>query len=159
MTMRDWTKTLSSASFRGFQFYTKREELPKSGREIAVHPFVKAETHATEDMGRKPRGYRVDGYVVGDDADTQALALVELCSQPGDGQLVLPLLGYLTVKCTNCACNMEKDELGRVHFVMDFEESGNDSAFVSLPIGARIAASVMGGMPAAVSSVISNFTR
>ena len=152
--MRDWTKTLPDASFRGFPFHTKREELPQSGRHVALHEFVKAEEHATEDMGRKARRYRVDCYVVGDDADSQALALVELCSEAGDGQLVLPLLGYLTVKCDNCSCNMEKDELGRIHFVLDFTESGNDSAFVSISIGDRIAATLMGGMADAVSTVI-----
>ena len=157
--MRDWTKTLPDASFRGFPFHTKREELPQSGRHVALHEFVKAEDHATEDMGRKARRFRVNGYVVGDDADSQALALVELCSQPGDGQLVLPLLGYLTVKCDNCSCSMEKDELGRIHFVLDLHEAGNNSAFVSVSIGDRIAASLMGGMAAAVSAVVGAFAR
>ena len=155
--MRDWSRTLPGASWRGFPFHVELEDLAQSGREIALHQFVKSEEHATEDMGRKPRRYRVDGYVVGDDADSQARALVELCSTAGDGPLRLPLLGSLTVKCDNCTCSMRKDELGRIKVVMDFIESGNDSAFVTIAIGDRLAGSALGEMAGAVGGVISSF--
>ena len=157
--MRNWPKTLPNASFRGVSFHVDSEDMPESGREVALHSFVKAEEHSTEDMGRKARKYRVDGYTCGDAADGDALNLVAVCSQQGDGALLLPLNGYLTVKCTNCSTSMKKDDLGRVKVVMEFLESGNDSAFATIAIGDRIAASIMGGMTAAIVATLSAFAN
>ena len=140
---RDWTKTLQPASFRGVAFYVDEEQLADSGRAIAVHTFVKAEEHATEDMGRKVRRWRIDGYVASDTADTDMRALVEVCSQEGDGPLVLPLYGSVTVKCERCTASGRKTELGLIKVAMEFIESGNDSAFETIAIGDRVAASLM----------------
>ena len=90
---------------------------------------------------------------------TAPQSCLRACALPQGQQLVLPILGYLTVKCHNCSCKMKRDEMGKIWLVMDFHEAGNDSAFASISIGDRIAASLMGGMPAAVSSVISSFVR
>ncbi|UDL95509.1 DNA circularization N-terminal domain-containing protein [Lichenihabitans sp. PAMC28606] len=156
--MRDWTKTLPNASFRGAPFFIESEELNEAGRRVAVHEYAKSEDHSTEDMGRKTRKFRMDAYIVGDNADADALAFVDLCSQAGDGVLVMPVLGYQTVKCTGCNASSEKMKLGYVKMSLEFVESGNDSAFSVVALGDRIAASLQGSMAAAIVSTISGFT-
>ena len=155
--MRNWLTTLPNASFRGLPFYVESEELTDAGRKVALHEYAKSEDHSTEDMGRKTRKFRFAAYIVGDTADTDARAFVELCSQPGDGTLVLPVMGSYTVKCTGCNASSEKTKLGYVKVDLDFIESGSDSAFSVTALGDRIAASLQGGMAAIVVSAISGF--
>ncbi|WP_174243245.1 DNA circularization N-terminal domain-containing protein, partial [Beijerinckia sp. L45] len=81
--MRDWTKTLPNASYRGQPFFIEREELANAGRKVAEHEYAKSEDHDTEDMGRKVRHFRFTAYIVGDNADTDAQAFIELCSTAG----------------------------------------------------------------------------
>ncbi len=155
--MRDWTKTLPNASFRGRPFYVEREELTGAGRKVAVHEFAKSEDHATEDMGRKTRSLRFSAYIVGDNADSDARSFVELCSTAGDGILVLPVLGSYTAKCTGCNASSEKTKLGYVAVDLEFIESGNDSAFSVTALGNRIAASLQGGMATVIQTALSAF--
>lgn len=155
---RDWTKTLPNSSFRGSPFFVEEERLDDSGRMVAVHSFVKAEEHDTEDMGRKVRKWSVSAYIVGDNADADALAFVEVCSQSGNGVLVMPVLGTQTVKCTGCKAVSVKDRLGFVKFDLEFIEAGNGSAFVSATIGDRIASNLMDGMAAVVGATLSSFS-
>ena len=155
--MRDWTKTLPNASFRGQPFFIEREELSDAGRKVALHEYAKSEDHDTEDMGRKTRRFRFTAYIVGDAADVDAQAFVELCSVPGDGALQLPVLGRYTVKCTSCSASAEKMKLGYVQVDLEFIESGNGNAFSVSALGDRIAASLQGGMAALVVSTLSAF--
>lgn len=155
--MRNWTKTLPNASFRGAPFFVESEEVGNAGRRVAVHEFAKSDEHATEDMGRNTRHFKFDAYIVGDAADTDAQAFIELCSAGGDGLLVLPVLGRATVKCTGCTATSEKGRLGHVKLGLEFVESGNDSAFAVIALGGRIAASLQGGITGAISTALSAF--
>lgn len=155
--MRDWTKTLPNASFRGARFFVDSEELGNGGRRVAVHEFAKSDDHATEDMGRNTRHFKFDAYIVGDAADADAQAFIELCSTEGDGLLVLPVLGRYTVKCTGCTASSEKGRLGLVKLGLEFIEAGNDSAFAIVALGGRIAASRQSSMAGAIVSAISDF--
>lgn len=155
--MRDWTKTLPNASFRGQPFFVEREQLAGSARKVAEHDYAKSEDHATEDMGRNTRRFRFTAYIVGDNADSDARAFVELCSTPGDGLLNLQIFGSYTVKCTGCDGSAEKERQGYVAFELEFIESGNDSAFSVVAIGDRIAASLQDGMVAAIVAAVSAF--
>lgn len=156
--MRDWTKTLPNASFRGRRFFVEREELTGGGRRVAVHDFAKSEEHATEDMGRKTRQFRFQAYIVGDNADADARDFVEMCSTAGDGTLILPVLGSYTVKCVGCSAFSEKHRLGFVAVELEFIESGNDSAFSVSALGDRIAASLQGGMAVAIQTTLLAFS-
>ncbi|SEQ48444.1 DNA circularisation protein N-terminus [Faunimonas pinastri] len=155
--MRNWPKTLLPASYRGVSFQVSEEGLADSGRRVAVHEFVKAEDHATEDMGRKVRRWKVSAYVAGDTADTDALALVEACSTDGVGTLILPFSGSLQVRCTECSTTGSKDQLGTIKIEMSFVEAGGTSTVQATAIGDRIAASSLATLPALISSALSAF--
>ena len=59
MNVRDWTQTIPGASFKGFPFQVEDEGIGESGRLVALHSYSKADTHGTEDMGRKARTFHV----------------------------------------------------------------------------------------------------
>ena len=156
--MRDWTRTLRKASFRGVSFYVDEESLPKTGRRIARHEYVKAEEHDTEDMGRLPREFRVRAYIASDQADSEALRLVEACSMAGAFTLVLPFFGSNQVRCEGCGPSRKKDQLGYVSFDLDFVEAGSGGGgFSVFELGDRIAASALDDLADTVSDALDTF--
>ena len=155
--MRDWTKTLPNASFRGVPFFVEEDSLADAGRRVATHEFVKSEDHATEDMGRKTRHHRVRAYIVGDAADSDAQALADACDVIGDGTLQTLFWGAVTVKCTGCNGTGKRDALGSLWFDLEFVASGNDSAFAVTAIGDRIAASTLATLGQAIFAALSGF--
>ena len=154
--IRDWPRTLPNASFKGFPFHVEREGVDDAGRAVAIHPFVMAEEHATEDLGRKPRSFGVLAYVVGNDADARAQTLVEICSSYGEGLLVLPIAGAQVVRCVGVSTNSEKDRLGRVEFQLRFVEAGLESGgFPAIPLLDRMLEDAMDLLPNVVEEIIS----
>lgn len=82
-------KKLIGASFRGVPFFVEVVER-SGGRRIVVHEFPLRDAPFVEDLGRKAIGFRVEGYVVGDDYLDQRDALLEALEKEGVGELVLP---------------------------------------------------------------------
>jgi prophage DNA circulation protein len=159
---RDWAATLQPASYNGFAFFVETEALPKSGREVAVHSYVNAEAHDTEDMGRVPRTFSVAAYLASDSADTDAQQFIELCSTAGVFPLVLPVLGTYQVRCLNChASAQDREKQGYVKFELEFIEGGTAggavAAFPATSLGDRQAASTMQQMPAAAQGAVSGY--
>jgi prophage DNA circulation protein len=155
--MRDWRSTLRPASYKGAAFFVDEEALPKSGRFVARHTFVKAETHSTEDMGRLPREFRVSAYFASDTADSDLRSFVELCSEAGAGTLVLPMLGSYQVRCCGCHVKAKKDRLGYVELELDFFEAGNaDDSFPATALGDRLAAAQLEQLPDTASQALSD---
>lgn len=156
--MRDWIRTLARASYRGVSFQVEKSSGSKSGRAVVTHKYVKSEQHATEDMGRLPREFRVQAYIANDTADADMAALLQVCSTSGPGLLVLPMFAPTLVRCTNCSPSAEKTKLGYVSFDLDFIEAGSDGAvFPALPLGDRIAASALDALPGLVSDALSSY--
>ena len=156
--MRNWMKTLRSASFRGVPFYVDEEAIPKTGRRIVTHEYVKAEEHATEDMGRLPREFRIKAYIASDQADVQTVALLEACSTKGAATLVLPFFGAHQVRCQGMDPSWKKEKLGFVSIDLEFIEAGQDGAgFPAIPLGDRIAAGLLDGLDDLVEDVLSAF--
>ena len=157
--MRDWIRTLARASYRGASFHVEKGSAQKTGRAVVTHKYVKSEQHATEDMGRLPREFRVQAYIANDAADAEMAALLQVCSTSGPGLLVLPMFDPAMVRCTNCSPSMEKTKLGYVSFDLDFIEAGSDgAAFPALALGDRVAASVLDTLAGAVSGALAGFT-
>lgn len=153
--MRNWPKTIPGASFKGFPFHVDDEGISESGRLVALHAYSKAETHGTEDMGRKARTIHVTAYIVGDDADERAQAFVERCSTPGAGLLVLPVTPGLEVRCIGCATNNRKSEMGKVAFDLKFLEKGAAAGGPSaIALGDRIAQGALNTLAGVVSEAI-----
>lgn len=149
--MRDWRK-LRPASFRGAAFRVDEEAIPKTGRRVAVHQYVKAEEHGTEDMGRLPREFRIRAYIASDNADAACQALMAACGTPGAATLVLPFFGGHQVRCTGCGPSWNREKLGYVSIDIEFVEAGSDGAsFPAIAIGDRIAAGALDALPGLVA--------
>ncbi|MGF3027535.1 DNA circularization N-terminal domain-containing protein [Methylobacterium aquaticum] len=155
---RNWPKTVPGASFRGVPFQVEREDLDNAGRYVAEHLFAKAEDHGTEDMGRKARRFRVGAYLYGATADADAMDLVEVCSTPGAGMLILPMLPGVMVRCTGCSRSAEKSKQGFVGFDLQFIEAGAEGGGVpAIALGDRIAETVLNTLPGLVGNALSTF--
>ena len=156
--MRNWMKTLRAASFRGVPFHVDEEALPKSGRRVVRHEYVKAEVHGTEDMGRLPREFRIKAYIANDQADADCQALIAACSTKGAFPLVLPFFGTNQVRCEGCGGSWKKDLQGYVSIELEFVEAGQDGGgFPAIAIGDRIAASALDGLAGIVSDMLAAF--
>ncbi|RXF67682.1 DNA circularization N-terminal domain-containing protein [Hansschlegelia zhihuaiae] len=154
--VRDWPRTLPQASFKGFFFHVEGEGVDDAGRFVAVHPFVKAEDHATEDLGRKPRRYTVRAYVVGNLADARSQDLIEVCSSPEAGLLVLPMTGSMLARCVSCSTDSRKDVLGFVAFSLSFVEAGLETGgFPAIEILDRIAEEALLALPDIANAILS----
>lgn len=157
--MRDWTKTLRGASFRGVPFHVESEGIT-AGRHIATHEFVRSEEVLSEDMGRKATRYRVTAYIANDLADVHGPALVAALTTPGAGMLVLPMLGPVNVMISgDVGTRHEKDKLGFVGFEFEAVEAGSGSMFPALALGDRLAASAAATIGGISRGVIGSFRQ
>jgi prophage DNA circulation protein len=156
--MRDWTKTLRPASFRGVPFKVETEGLAGGGRHVAVHEYVRSEEIQTEDMGRKATRYRVSAYIANDLADLHGAALVAALTQPGPGMLMLPMLGPVEVRISGeISSNHSKDRLGYVGFDFEAVEAGGASLFPSLPLGNRLASAAASSIAGIARTFLGGF--
>jgi prophage DNA circulation protein len=80
--MRDWAKTLLPASYNGVGFQVDTDDLG-GGRRLAIHQTAGGEVPVIEDMGRATSTFNVTAYLVGDNADGQANALIAMAGLPG----------------------------------------------------------------------------
>ena len=130
--MADWKDRLRPASYRGVPFgveSTTRE----GGRRVAVHVFPQRDTPLVEEMGREPRTFAVEAYIVGDDFAERTARLIERLEgasagfpfRPG-GTLVHPSFGQVEVLCRRFT-EREANEEGRMARVsIDFVEAGRE---------------------------------
>lgn len=153
--MRDWSKTLRRASFRGVPFHVDSEEFTNGGRNVVTHEFVRSEEFLSEDMGRKGPKPKLKGYVVGDMADLECQALIAACCAPGAASLVMPLLGARQVICTDVSASVSREKLGYVEVSMEFVDAGSAPAFPSLPIGDRLAVAALETLAGLATSMVS----
>jgi len=94
-------RRLVGGSFRGVPFGVDSTER-SGGRRTVVHEFPQRDDPYVEDLGRKARSFRFDGYVVGDDYLTQKNALLAaLEDKSGPGELIHPYYGRKVGICTS----------------------------------------------------------
>lgn len=92
-----WQARLRPASFRGVPFGVEAES-GSAGRRGRVHEYPFRDMPYTEDLGRRARRWRIQAFVIGDDADLQRDALISACEVKGAGELIHPTLGNLQVQ-------------------------------------------------------------
>jgi prophage DNA circulation protein len=111
------------ASFRGVPFLVDRSERT-GGRRVVVHEFPLRDDPFVEDMGRKSRGFRVDGYVIGDDYLVQKEALLSaLEDETGPGELLHPYHGQKRAICATVSVTETRADGGMATFAIDFTET------------------------------------
>lgn len=89
-----WWQSLQPGSWRGCGFVMEAAE-NRAGRRTAVHEYPYRDTVWVEDLGRLPRRFAFQAFLVGDDVYQQRNALITACEKAGAGTLVHPTLGSL----------------------------------------------------------------
>lgn len=117
--MSEWRDRRQGASFRGVPFWLDVDSV-NVGRRTQLHEYPKRDRPYVEDLGRRTRQYQFDGFVVGDDCLGQRDRLLEALDKPGEGELVHPWFGRLTVTAGDCEVSHARNELGMVRFRLVF---------------------------------------
>lgn len=149
--MRDWTKTLRRASFRGVPFWVD-EDGPDLGRRVAVHEISGGENPVTEDMGRRATTVYAAAYVTGDAADAVGLALEAACAAPGASLLILPMDPPRMMHCLSCRRSRRRDAMGYVGYDLEFVEAGQGAS--TGPLGLPALRSIFSAGAGAVAAAL-----
>ena len=105
--------------------FEAREIGREVGRVVVTHEFPQEDEPQNEDMRRKTRKWKIQGFVVGEAAFAIRDLMMEACETKGPGPLLHPTLGLIQARCTDLAVR-EATEIGKnvVEFTFDFVESG-----------------------------------
>lgn len=115
---------LRKASYRGVPFGVTSAE-SQFGRRNAVHEYPFRDEAWIEDLGRQARRINITGFLVengaygGGDVIAQRELLIAACESPGEGTLIHPTLGQLSVGLMTVSTTEQWDK-GRV-FVLHFQ--------------------------------------
>lgn len=115
-------RRLVGASFRGVPFFVDTSEV-STGRRVVVHEFPLRDDPFVEDLGRRARKFRVDGYVIGDDYLTQRDALLAALETEGPGQLVHPYHGQKRAIAETASVRETRADGGMAVFSIEFCET------------------------------------
>ncbi|WP_321810069.1 DNA circularization protein [Burkholderia sp. BCC1985] len=120
---QSYFEQLRPASYRGVPFVSLGSE-SSFGRRNQTHEYPQRDTPWIEDLGRGARRIRMYGFVIGDDVIAQRDVMIAAVETIGDGELVHPTLGRLTVNIGGFR-SIERWEAGRYfEFHFEFVESG-----------------------------------
>jgi prophage DNA circulation protein len=140
-----WWQQLQPGSWRGVGFVMDAAEL-KTGRRVAMHEYPYRDTVWPEDLGRLPRRFSFQAFLVGDDVYQQRDAMVEACEQPGEGTLVHPTFGSVECVLVDFTTTDRRERGRMVEIAFSFVVSG-DILFptTALATGAQVGA-LAGGL-------------
>lgn len=132
--MRNWTKSLYPASFRGIPFWVERDKMV-TGRRLDGVEIPGSDVPFFEDLGAKKRPISINGYFIGDASDVEMTSLENACNQDGAGILVMPAQGPLTARCEDIDRDRMRDKMGLFAFVAKFwlDPRSGVGATASLP--------------------------
>lgn len=116
-------RQMIGASFRGVPFFVEASERA-GGRRAVVHEFPLRDDPFVEDLGRRARSFRIDGYAIGDDYLAQKDALLSaLEDEAGPGELVHPYYGVRRAICVGVSVRESRAEGGMATFALEFAEA------------------------------------
>jgi prophage DNA circulation protein len=120
-----WKDSLRKASFRGISFFVRTSER-EGGRRVVDYEYPERDDPASEDIGRKKRGFSLEGYVLGENYFDDRNALISACEdEKGPGELIHPFYGSLDVVCKDIRVRESMVEEGRMAtFSLTFSEAG-----------------------------------
>jgi prophage DNA circulation protein len=118
---RDWLKTLWPASYRGVPIQVEKDS-GAYGKRVQIHEYPNRETWYPEELGQRARMYRLTAYLASDTIDVELSALIEACTRPGSGTLVLPLDGAKQAINLKVQTDRRKDKHGYVAVDLEFVE-------------------------------------
>ena len=91
-----WYEQLLPGSWRGVGFVMDAAET-RAGRRVALHEYPYRDTVWPEDLGKLPRRFAFQCFLVGEDVYQQRNAMIAAAEVAGEGTLVHPTLGTLQV--------------------------------------------------------------
>ena len=94
------------------------------GRRTVAHVYPGRDLPYLEDMGRKPREFQLQGFVLGSNYMADRDALLAACEEAGPGTLVHPYLGTMEVICSGCSQRESTRAGGMAQFDLSFQEAG-----------------------------------
>ncbi|SMD18474.1 DNA circularization N-terminal domain-containing protein [Rhizobium sp. RU36D] len=150
--MRDWTKTLRRASYRGVPFWVSLDDFD-GGKRLVRHEYAGGRHTFVEEMGLATSGIEVTGYLISDESDIEATALGTALLAPGPGRLVLPISGGQLATAESFRRSWEKDRLGHIALSMYFVPATN------APIAALGAVDVIAAFAANFAPAMAGFGR
>jgi prophage DNA circulation protein len=122
ITVNGTPKVLIGASFRGVPFFVESVDM-STGRRVVVHEFPLRDDPFVEDLGRRSRKFRVDGYVIGDDYQPQRDALLDALEAEGPGELLLPYYDAKRAIGETTSVRETKSDGGMAVFALEFCEA------------------------------------
>lgn len=127
--MQAWKLLYRTARFSGVKFYVERAET-EGGRRVSLKEFACSDAYATDDMGKRATQYQLDAYVVGSDYMARRDKLITAL-EAGQGTLIHPYLGTLTVICESWRVTESLDHGGQARFSLRFVVPGDAKAETS----------------------------
>lgn len=119
-----WWQQLHPGSWRGIGFVLDMAEA-KGGRRIALHEYPYRDTIWAEDLGRLPRRFSFQAFIVGDDVYSQRDAMLRACEQAGPGTLVHPTFGTVQCVVLDFSTTDRRDRGRYVEVKFDFVVAGD----------------------------------
>lgn len=119
-----WWAQLQPGSWRGVGFVMDVAET-HAGRRVAIHEYPYRDTAWVEDLGKLPRQFMVQAYLVGDDVYAQRDAMVRACEQAGSGTLVHPTMGSVTVVLLDFSVQDRRERGRYVEIALHFMLAGD----------------------------------
>ncbi len=116
-----WIDQFRPGSFRGVGFEIVSHDA-EGGRRLALHEFPERDAAFAEDLGRRPRRFRVEAQVRGPDYHEKRDRLQRVLEEPGPGTLVHPFLGTAEVVVESFTLREEVRRLALASFSIQFVE-------------------------------------
>ena len=133
-----WRDDLRPASFRGVPFEVIAADRDL-GRKVVVHDYPLRDTASTEDLGRRPRGFKLEALIIGPDYMVGRAALDAALEVAGPGILIHPWHGQKSVTLLSATCNETTSEGGLARYQLEFiEENASQTPTRTIDTAAAI---------------------
>lgn len=121
-----WRDRLQKGSYRGAPFLWQKAD-GELGRKTARHDYPLRDEAYVEDLGKAPREFTLEVFVLGPDYMAARDRLIAALEEPGPGTLVHPTMGTLRVALAGKARLSEStDEGGMARFTLPFVLAGEN---------------------------------
>lgn len=108
------------ASFKGYPFWVRSENIPAVGRRIVIHDFVNSGERYAEDLGSIPLEFEVEAFIFGENWYQNARGFESVLNEEGPGELFLPTIGRFEVYSIAAPRSTTQPSIGEVTYKLRF---------------------------------------